>query len=199
MAAGNRMQFDAIYAEFHPRIVRYLARLIGFDEAEDAAQEVFAKVSRALPDFRAESQLSTWIYRIATNTATDRMRSPEYRLSLRSSSIEDSCEPEPAIVPMPGAPCSAERQTIRDEMSGCVQGVLAELPEDYRTVLALSEMEELKDREIAEILGITLEAVKIRLHRARARLRKNLEEKCSFSRDSENTLVCDIKPPSPNS
>jgi RNA polymerase sigma-70 factor (ECF subfamily) len=100
---------------------------------------------------------------------------------------------------MPGAPCSAERQTIRDEMSGCVQGVLAELPEDYRTVLALSEMEDLKDREIAEILGITLEAVKIRLHRARARLRKNLEEKCSFSRDSENTLVCDIKPPSPNS
>jgi DNA-directed RNA polymerase specialized sigma subunit len=56
-----------------------------------------------------------------------------------------------------------------------------------------------KDREIATILGITLEAVKIQLHRARARLRKNLEQKCSFSRDSENTLVCDIKPLSPNS
>jgi RNA polymerase sigma-70 factor (ECF subfamily) len=55
-------------------------------------------------------------------------------------------------------------------------------------------MDELKDREIAEILGITLEAAKIRLHRARARLRQSLEKKCSFSRDTENTLVCDIKP-----
>jgi RNA polymerase sigma-70 factor (ECF subfamily) len=194
MMTDDQTPFDAIYADFHPRILRYLARLIGFDEAEDAAQEVFAKVSRALPEFRNESQLSTWIYRIATNTATDRVRSPEYRLSARSSSLEPSCEPEPAMAATPTGACSVERQTIRDEMSGCVQGVLAELPEDYRAVLVLSEMDELKDREIAEILGITLEAAKIRLHRARARLRQSLEKKCSFSRDTENTLVCDIKP-----
>jgi RNA polymerase sigma-70 factor (ECF subfamily) len=196
MTTGDHPPFEAVYAEFHPRILRYLARMIGFDEAEDAAQEVFAKVSRGLPEFRSESQLSTWIYRIATNTATDRVRSAQYRLSARSSSLEESCESEPANMPAPGA-CSAETQTIRDEMSGCVRGLLTELPEDYRTVLVLSEMEDLKDREIAEILGLKLQAVKIRLHRARARLRQSLETKCSFYRDGENTLLCDIKPAPP--
>jgi RNA polymerase sigma-70 factor (ECF subfamily) len=78
-------------------------------------------------------------------------------------------------------------------MSGCVQGLLQGLPEDYRIVLALSEMDDLKNREIAEVLGVSLETVKIRLHRARARLRKNLEGQCSFYRNSENTLLCDIK------
>jgi len=199
MTAGDKPEFEALYREFHSRILRYLARLIGSDEAEDAAQEVFAKVSRALPDFRNESQLSTWIYRIATNTATDRLRTPEYRLKVRSSPIEGSCEADPAPVPIPSAECSPERQTIRDEMSGCVQGLLVELPDDYRAVLVLSEMEDLKDREIAEILGVTLETAKIRLHRARVRLRRSLEKKCSFYRDSENTLVCDIKPLPPKS
>jgi len=150
MTAGDKPYFEALYREFHPRVLRYLARLIGFDEAEDAAQEVFAKISRALPEFRNESQVPTWIYRIATNTATDRVRTPEYRLKVRSPPIEGSCEAEPAAVPIASTECSAERQTIRDEMSGCVQGLLAELPDDYRTVLVLSEMEHLKDREIAE-------------------------------------------------
>ena len=197
--AGDQPQFDEVYAEFHSRILRYLARLIGIDEAEDAAQEVFAKVSRALPEFRNEAQVSTWIYRIATNTATDRVRSPEYRLSAKSSSLEETCESDPAGLPVVSTACSAERQTIRDEMSGCVQGLLAALPEDFRTVLVLSEMEGLKDREIAEILGVTLETAKVRLHRARARLRQSLENKCNFYRDSENTLLCDIRPLPPKS
>ncbi len=77
--AGEPVDFDALYRTFHPRILRYLARLIGIDEAEDAAQEVFAKISRAVPETRNESQLSTWIYRIATNTALDRVRSAGYR------------------------------------------------------------------------------------------------------------------------
>ncbi len=199
MTADDHLQFDEIYAGFHPRILRYLARLIGIDEAEDAAQEVFTKVSRSLPEFRNESQLSTWIYRIATNTVTDRVRSPEYRLSLRSSSLDGSCDSDPASLPVPSVACSAEQQTIRGEMSGCVQGLLTELPEDYRTVLVLSEMEDLKDREIAEILGVTLETVKIRLHRARAKLRQSFEIKCNFYRDGENTLLCDIRPLPPKS
>ncbi len=82
-------------------------------------------------------------------------------------------------------------------MSGCVQRLAKGLPEEYRVVLALSEMDDLKDREIAEILGVTLETVKIRLHRARARLRTVLETECHFYHDSENTLLCDIKPASP--
>ncbi len=183
---------DAIYRTFYPRIRRYLGRLIGPDEADDASQDVFLKAGRGLSQFRSESSISTWLYRIATHTATDRVRSAGHRAAVRSVTIEDS----PGCAATASADLSAERQSIRGEMSGCVRRLLGELPEDYRTVLILSEMEELKDREIAEVLGITHEAVKIRLHRGRARLRKRLEAQCSFYRSPENTLVCDIKPAS---
>lgn len=187
------MDFDAIYSTFHSRILRYLARLIGLEEAEDLAQEVFVRIDRSLEEFRNESQLSTWIYRIATNAAMDRVRSAEYRSALRTSPIAGSCDSgtKGAVIESPEV--SIEHQAIRREMSGCVQGLLNQLPEDYRTVLILSDMEGLKDREIAEVLDVTLEAAKIKLHRARARLKKSLESQCSFYHDPQNTLLCDIK------
>src|SRR5512136_509386 len=67
----NLQDFAAIYQEFHPRILRYLQRLCGEEDAADLTQTVFIKVSRALDSFRGDSSLSTWIYRIATNTAHD--------------------------------------------------------------------------------------------------------------------------------
>jgi RNA polymerase sigma-70 factor (ECF subfamily) len=178
--------FDSIYQTFYVRIHRYLARLAGPDDADDLAQEVFLRVSRGLPEFRGESSISTWLYRISTNAARDRARGAEHRAAVQAVEV-DGCDPIASHDP------SAESQTIRNEMSGCVQDLLAQLPEDYRTVLILSETEELKNREIAEVLGISLEAAKIRLHRARASLRQRLEARCSFSRSPENILVCDIK------
>jgi len=187
------MDFAAVYCTFHPRILRYLVRMIGPDEAEDLAQEVFVKINQSLDDFRNESQLSTWIYRIATNAALDRMRSAEYRTARRTSPIAGSCEPGIAVPVIPSFEISVEHQAIRTEMSGCVQGLVNQLPASYRTVLILSDVEGLKDREIADVLNLSLEAAKIRLHRARARLKKSLEAQCSFYHDPQNTLLCDIK------
>ena len=66
--------FEEVYAAFHTKIYRYLRRLVGEQDAEDLTQEVFAKVSRSITDFRGEAQLSTWIYRIALNTAITHLR-----------------------------------------------------------------------------------------------------------------------------
>src|SRR6266567_6533821 len=71
--------FPEVYAMFHPKILRYLANLLGEDDAEDLAQIVFLKVHDGLKDFRGEAKLSTWIYRIATNVAADRARSASFR------------------------------------------------------------------------------------------------------------------------
>ena len=70
------MEFEEIYQEFQPKIRQYLVRLIGEQDAEDMAQVVFAKVSRGLASFKGQSKLSTWVYRIATNTAIDKLRTP---------------------------------------------------------------------------------------------------------------------------
>ena len=69
------MDFQNVYQEFQPRIHRFLCRLVGPEEADDLTQDVFLKVSQALPTFRGESTLSTWVYRIATNSALDKLRS----------------------------------------------------------------------------------------------------------------------------
>ena len=86
------IEYQEIHDTFRPKIHRYLTRLVGEHEAEDLTQEVFVKVSQALKSFRGESQLSTWIYRISTNVALDRLRSPSFRQTAERKSIDDSKE-----------------------------------------------------------------------------------------------------------
>ncbi len=186
MATDRRLCFEDVYAEFHPRIRRYLDRLLGASEADDATQEVFVKVSQALARFRGESSVSTWVYRVATNVAYDRLRSPSLR---RTGDVPVDSE-TPAKDPSPGI----ERQLVRQEMSDCVDRFIDRLPANYRSVVILSEQEGLTNQEIAKALGLTVDTVKIRLHRARTRLKNELGDGCNFYRDERNELVCDPKP-----
>jgi len=85
----NQQDFSKIYNEYYPKIVRYLTRVVGESEAEDATQEVFVKIDRSLESFRGESSLSTWIYRIATNTAMDHLRRPSSKRSFLATEDKD--------------------------------------------------------------------------------------------------------------
>jgi RNA polymerase sigma-70 factor (ECF subfamily) len=198
MRDDPELRFQQVYDEFHAKIFRYLARIVGQSEAEDLTQEVFVKVGQALETFRGESQLSTWIYRIATNAAMDRLRQPSVRHG------GDKLLPVESIAEIKAdqdirtgeLKPSTEQGLIRTEMNGCIREIIQALPEQYRSVIVLSELEDLKDNEIAEILGLTLQTAKVRLHRARARLRKELSAACVFYRDERNELACDRKNPS---
>ncbi len=185
-------KFQDIYDSYHEKIRRYLARLVGEADSEDVTQEAFLRVNAGLNDFRGDSSLSTWIYRIATNAAMDHLRkSDPLKQANDSHSTEDSLNKEEKSVDH-DAP-ALDTQLIRKEMNECIRGIVEGLPENYRTVLILSDLEELSNSEIAEVLDISLETVKIRLHRARARLKKELEHHCSFYRDERNELACDRK------
>jgi RNA polymerase sigma-70 factor (ECF subfamily) len=195
---GTLQEFQSIHQSFRPKILRYLTQLVGENEAEDLTQIVMIKVSKALPKFRGDSALSTWIYRIATNTARDKLRTPATKWAAQQL---DSAENQSArgpdserqnLVPEKQAP-SAQATMIRKEMSDCIREFMDLLPESYKTVLVLSELEQLKNSEIAEILGISLETVKIRLHRAREKFRKELGTACTFFRDERNEFACDRK------
>ena len=181
-----QFDFRIVYDEFHPKIRRYLERLAGPRDADDVTQDVFVKVSQALPRFRGDSSLSTWIYRIATNAAYDRLR------SIASHGAADTAldNETPVEDHAPGV----EQTLVRREMSECIDGYLTRLPASYRSVLILSEYEGLSNLEIAEALQVTVGIVKIRLHRARARLRKSLGSGCDVYRDNRNELACEPKP-----
>jgi RNA polymerase sigma-70 factor (ECF subfamily) len=195
----RRPDFREVHDALRPRVLRYLARMAGEAEAEDLAQEVFAKVSRGLGDFRGDADLSTWVYRIATNTALDRLR----RRGKPAESVDPSLVDAIVIAESDRNVWTDEiRQTlegrvIRDEMNACIREVINRLPENYRIVIILGDLEGFSDREIAAILGLSLRNAKVRLHRARAQLRQALEKACVFYRSEENEIACDRKGPFP--
>ena len=177
--------FQKIYEDYQPKILRYMTRMVGEDEAEDLTQEVFIKANRALDGFRRDSSLSTWLYRIAIHSAYDRMRCPTFRYMAEKRECggpdEDDLEEITDCDPYSGEKTPlAEQQFVKKEMSTCILSYVDQLPEIYRTVLLLSDLEELSNKEIAEILGITVETVKIRLLRARAKLREQFESHCEY-------------------
>jgi RNA polymerase sigma-70 factor (ECF subfamily) len=92
-----------------------------------------------------------------------------------------------------GYKSTSEQRVARKEMSACVRGVIEDLPGDYRTTILLKELEGLKNKEIAKLLGVTLDTVKIRSHRARQRLKRELEALCQLYHDERNELVCEPK------
>src|SRR5512135_3420830 len=169
-------EFSEIYDQFHPRILRYMRRMVGESEAEDLTQEVFARVASSLASFRGESRLSTWLYRIATNAALDRLRglpkAPTVQLEEAEEAIPDKNTWTGENVP------AVESQVYRGEMNDCIRGFISRLPENYRTVLLLADFEGLRNEQIADILDLTLDTVKIRLHRARQRLKAEFVANC---------------------
>ncbi len=192
------LDFQKVHDDFRPRILRYMKRLVGEDAAEDLTQDVFVKVNAALATFQGKSRLSTWIYRIATNTALDRLRNPSFKRTIPKGSPQDpfvqielNVESKDTWTGEKSPPPDAA--LIRNEMNDCIRNFIEMLPADHRTVLVLSELEGLKNNEIADVLGITLDTVKIRLHRARVRLKKDLECHCNFYHDERNELACDLK------
>ena len=191
----SKHDFERLYTEYQPRIRRYLARIVGERDAEDLTQTVFLKASQGLNDFRGESTLSTWIYRIAANTAADWMRSPSFRRAIEWLPLDVPFDGERAdhATEEHGKLPPADQVLVRREMNQCIRQVLDELPVDYRDAMTLSDIEGLKNAEIAERLGVSVDTVKIRLHRARAMLRKAMETRCDLYRDERLGLACDAK------
>lgn len=176
--------FEANYDRIH----RYIASMIDDpDEAEDLTQEAFLRAYNQRDMLRNRGAMVSWLYRIATNVSLDRLRQRARRTPLESETDLDEIPSDPHTPSL--------QQTIeQNEMSACVQRYLTDLPDTYRAAILLQDMNGLTGPEIAETLGVSLATVKIRLHRARRKLRAALEDGCAFSHDERNVLVCEPKP-----
>ncbi len=156
-------------------------------EAEDVLQDVLVKAHESLGQLRAEGALATWLFRIATRQSIDHLR----KLGRQPRAAEET---DPTELPADdeGAP-GLQHVVEQQEMSACVQRFLLELPNVYRTVLLLHDLDGMTAIEIASSLGISVANVKIRLHRARAALRSALQAGCTLACDERGVLVCEPK------
>lgn len=190
---GNRsLDFSDVFREYQHPIYNFLLRMTQNKAvAEDLTQETFMRVHRSLPTFRGEARLSTWIYRIATNVSLDHFKSSRNRLVAQAVSL-DEIEFEGEWV-ADRISTSPEKLADQSEMSECVQSFIHRLSPSYRAVLVLHDLQGLKNREIADVLDIPLSTVKIRLHRARNKLRESLNKGCDFNQDERNIFICEPK------
>jgi RNA polymerase sigma-70 factor (ECF subfamily) len=162
-------------------------------EAEELTQDTYARALERINQLRDPQAALAWLYRIATTVALDRIRQrrpatvPLDTVAPAGQAAERSAERERPPTLLEGALESSE-------MSECVQRYLAALPDDYRVAILLHDAHGLSNPEIAELLGCSLATAKIRVHRARARLRETLSSACTFEVDERGVLVCDPQP-----
>jgi RNA polymerase sigma-70 factor (ECF subfamily) len=177
------VSFEGVAHELSNPLRLYLERLTGNHEsAEDLLQETLVKISRGLSKFEGRSSVKTWAYSIATRVATDHFRRPASKEKIVG--FDNTTEPE-------SPDSEIEDRLVIDEMSACVRGVIDGLPSDYRTALVLHDLEGLTAAQVAEVAGCSLATAKIRIHRARRRLKQALENECTFYRDDDNVFRCD--------
>ncbi len=181
------MDFWELYDRYYSRVRGYAASMLRDAAAsDDVVQETFIRAQANLDALREPECVSAWLFRIAHNLCMDHLR------ARRSSRIDPAADPDSAGA-CDGA--SVQRDLERGEMSACVREKIDRLPESHRAVILLYDMQGLSHQEIADVLGTEVGTVKVRLHRARKRLRAVLEADCLFNRDERNVLVCDPKPP----
>jgi len=177
------MDFLELYDQYYIRVRKFILSSVR-DEwvADDLTQEAFIRIQKNLNNLRDCSKVSSWIFRIAYNLCQDHFQT-------RKEPSSDRCEfwEEVKAYSEP----LAQKGLEQGEMGDCVRNVVKLLPESLRTVIILYDMMDCRQQEIAEILGTSVENVKVRLHRARKKLKALLEERCTFEVDERSVLTCD--------
>ena len=169
---GDRDAFNELVARYQNKVINISYNLLSDSEdALDASQEVFIKIYRNISTFRESSSLSTWIYRITVNICRDTLRKRQRTADTVSITGEDD---ETQDIPDTGS--SPELMTEHTELQLAVRRAIAELSDEYKTVLTLCDIEGMSYDDISAILRIPTGTVKSRLNRARAALRKKISE-----------------------
>jgi len=178
LLAGDKAAFEKVIVKESPRLFRMIMRIVqDEDEARSVMQETFLQAYKRLSTFRRESKFSTWLYAIGLNLA---------RASLRKLRRFDTLDEE-AIDRMQPAfsngmyadsyeAWNPQKIAEREERKDLVHKAINKLPDDYRAIVTLRDIEELSTTEVAEVLDISEGAVRVRLHRARQALRKQLDQ-----------------------
>ena len=180
LVARDEAAFNVLVTTYERRVFALVFRMLGRrDEAEDLAQEVFVQVFKAIDQFRGDSKLSTWIYRIAVNLCKNRAK----YLSRRHAGNQDDVDALAERAPLTAAKGVSVGGISRPDelvegmqLEVVVKRAIALIDPDFREVLVLRDVEDLSYEEIASVTGLPDGTVKSRIHRARAQLRALVEQ-----------------------
>jgi RNA polymerase sigma-70 factor, ECF subfamily len=185
---------EARLVAFRPQVQRHILAMVRDEaEAEELTQDTYARALERIGQLRDPQAALAWLYRIATSVSLDRLRQRR-PANVALDPVAPAGEEAVQGADRERAPSLLGTALEHSEMSECVQGYLAALPDDYRIAILLHDGHGLSNPEIAQLLGCSLATAKIRVHRARARLRETLDAACSFEIDERGVLVCDPQP-----
>jgi len=169
---GNGKAVRALYERYSPRVFAVVRRIAGDDDlAQDYAQEAWIRAIRALPTFRGDARFSTWLHRIAVNSALQALRKADTRTKREA--------PMPEAVPVP----ANEGDALLGDL---LERAMDQLPDGMRQVLTLHDVEGYTHEEIGEFLGVTAGTSKSQLFKARAKMRELLRPALAKEAESEN-------------
>ncbi len=167
---------EEVFYNYGSRVYNLARRMLNNDlDAEDVTQDVLLQVVRKLPSFRGESAFPTWLHRVTVNAALGhRRKKANSNQYLTLESLDSILEHTHRIAPVRRWSVSPEAAALDHETQKLIERAIAGLPESYRDVFVLSDEEGIANADIGEMLGLSLPAVKSRLHRARLMLRDAL-------------------------
>ncbi len=168
---GNQQSFRQLYRRYQQRVRSTLYQLCGAEALDDLVQEVFLRAWKGLPQLREASQFSTWLYRICWNVASDQRRSLQKQRSFNSK-LRVGME----ALPLEDSQISQAPNLMDLHYQDIVQRGLQQLSFEHRAVLVLHDLEDLPQKEVAQILGVAVGTVKSRLFHARMSMRQYIQQ-----------------------
>ncbi|MBI5835721.1 MAG: sigma-70 family RNA polymerase sigma factor [Candidatus Eisenbacteria bacterium] len=178
---GEQAAYRFLVQRYEGKIYNLALRLLRQPEdAEDVLQETFLSAYRALPNFKGDSQFGTWLYRIATNFALMKLRGKKPVFI----SLDEPRDDDQAPMELTDFSANPLADVLDNELRKKMEEAIGGLPDDMRTVFLLRDIEGLSNSEVAEILDLSVAAVKSRLHRTRLQLRKDLSRYFSERHDA---------------
>lgn len=173
-SGGDMKSFDELVLRYHKKVMNTAYGMLSdYHDACDAAQEVFLRVYKSLSSFRENAAFSTWLYRITVNVCSDILRKRKKHMAVSLDKTDD----DGAAHDIPDTGDTPDECAEKNELQKAVRAAVAELPDEYRTVLTLYEFEGVPYEQISEVLKCPIGTVKSRINRAKKQLRKKLEQK----------------------
>ncbi len=165
---------EDIWYEYHLKLTSFIRSKVSEDMVDDILQDVFMKIHTKLDSLKEDVKIESWLYQITRNIIID-----HYRSRRTHEQLADWIE-----LPLP-----EEEETIRKELSSCLEPMIKKLPEIYRNAVQMSEIDNKTQKEVAELEGVSLSGAKSRVQRGRSLLKGMLYDCCQFEINKKNQVI----------